>query len=73
MDENRGISAMVRATKVGRGRRVVIMLAAVLMVAVLIGVVVAGFRGRHISRNAKAMTTPATSAAKTGWRPWWLQ
>ena len=72
MDEDRGISAIVRSTKLGRGKRVLIMLAGLIVVAALIGEVVAGFRGRHISRNAAALTTPAASPAKGGWRPWWL-
>jgi FlaG/FlaF family flagellin (archaellin) len=52
---------------------VVIMVAVVLVVAALIAVVAAGFRGKHIPQNAAAMTTPASATAKSGWRPWWLQ
>jgi flagellar basal body-associated protein FliL len=73
MAKDREMSEMVRNTKIGRGRRVAILVAAVVLVAVLIGVVVAGFRGRHISQNAAAMTTPVAAApAKVAWRPWWL-
>jgi hypothetical protein len=64
---------MVKRTEIGRGRRVVIMVAVVLGVAALIAVVAAGFRGRHIPQNSAAMTTPAAATVKSGWRPWWLQ
>jgi hypothetical protein len=57
----------VRGTKTGRERRVAFMIAAVLAVAVLLGVVVAGFRGRNIPENAGAMTAPATSI-RIPWR-----
>ena len=64
MDKDPAMDAMVNRTEVGRGRRVVIMVAVVLVVAALIAVVAAGFRGRHILQNAKAMTPPAVEAAK---------
>jgi len=51
----------VRRTKTGRGRRVAFMLVAALAGAVLLGVVIAGFRGRNTPKNAGAMTAPATS------------
>jgi hypothetical protein len=73
MDKDPAIDVMVKKTEIGRGRRVVIMVAVVLVVAGLIGVVASGFRGRHIPQNAAAMTTPAPATAKAGWRPWWLQ
>jgi hypothetical protein len=71
MDEDRSIDEMVSKVKTGRGRRVAIMVAVVILVALLLGVVVAGFRGRHILRNSAAMTTPAPVSAKIGWRLWW--
>jgi len=64
---------MVRRTEIGRGKRVVIMVAVLLVMVALIGVVAAGFRGRRIPQNAAAMTTPAPATAKAAWRPWWLQ
>jgi flagellar basal body-associated protein FliL len=73
MDKDRAMDVMVKRTEIGRGRRVVIMVAVVLVVAALIAVVAAGFRGKHIPQNAAAMTTPASATAKSGWRPWWLQ
>ena len=73
MDKAPAMSLMVRRAKIGRGKRVAIMVAVVLAVAGLVGVVVAGFRGRHIPQNAAAMTTPVAAApAKVAWRPWWL-
>ena len=73
MDKNPAMDVMIKRTEIGRGTRVAIMVAVVLAVAALIGVVAAGFRGRHIPQNAAAMTTPAPVTAKSGWRPWWLQ
>jgi hypothetical protein len=73
MDKNSAVDVMIKKTEIGRGRRVAIMAAVVLVVAGLIGVVAAGFRGRRIPQNAAAMTTPAPATAKSGWRPWWLQ
>lgn len=42
----------------GNGKRTTIIAIAVLVVAALIAVLVMGFRGRHIGRNAAAMATP---------------
>jgi flagellar basal body-associated protein FliL len=73
MHKDPAMEMMVKRTEIGRGRRLAIMVAVVLVAAALIGVVAAGFRGRHISQDAAAMTTPAPATAKSGWRPWWLQ
>jgi len=62
-----------RKTRVWRPRRIAVMLASALGVAAALWVVVAGFRGTHISRNAAALTAPGAAPAKGGWRPWWLQ
>jgi hypothetical protein len=69
MDEDRSIDEMVSKVKTGRGRRVAIMVAVVILVALLLGVVVAGFRGRHILRNSAAMTTPVPASTNVGGRP----
>jgi hypothetical protein len=73
MDKNPSLDVIVKRTEIGRGKRVALLLAVVFAAAGLIGVVAAGFRGRHIPQNAAAMTTPAAATAKAGWRPWWLQ
>lgn len=44
--------------EMGNGKRTMIILVAVLVVSALIGVLVIGFRGRHIRRNAAAMAAP---------------
>ena len=44
--------------EMGNGKRTMIILVAVLVVFGLIGVLVIGFHGRHIRRNAAAMVTP---------------
>ena len=73
MDKDPTMSAMVKRTGVGRAKRLVIILAALLVVTALIAVVAAGFRGTHISQDAAAMTTPlAPAPAKVAWKPWWL-
>lgn len=73
MDKDPSMDVLVKRTESGRGRRVAIVVAVVLAAVALIGVVAAGFRGRHIPQNAAAMTTPAPTTAKSWWRPWWLQ
>jgi hypothetical protein len=73
MDKDPSVDVIVKRTEIGRGRRVAILVAVVFVVAGLVGVVAAGFRGRHIPQNAAAMTTQAPATAKAGWRPWWLQ
>jgi predicted metal-dependent phosphotriesterase family hydrolase len=73
MDKDPSMDVIVKRTETGRGRRVAFMVAVLFAVAGLIGVVAAGFHGRHIPQNAAAMTTPVPATAKAGWRPWWLQ
>jgi hypothetical protein len=70
MENDPAMNEMVRKVKTGRGRRVAITAVATLVVALVLGVVVVGFRGRHILRNSAAMTTPTPVSAKLGWR-WW--
>ncbi|HEY4187435.1 MAG TPA: hypothetical protein VGP07_20330 [Polyangia bacterium] len=44
--------------RVGRGKRDLILVAAVVVVGLLIGTVWFGFRGSHVSQSAAAMTVP---------------
>jgi hypothetical protein len=53
----------------GRGRTVAALLGALIALAVLSWAVVAGFRGRHIGRNAAAITAPLTPAPNAGAPP----
>jgi hypothetical protein len=69
MDKDPAMDKMVSKVKIGRGRRVAITAVAVIVVALLIAVVVAGFRGRHILRNSAAMTTPVPASTNVGGRP----
>lgn len=71
MENDQAMDQIVKKVKMGRGKRVAITAVVVIVVALLLGVVVAGFRGRHILRNSAAMTTPAPVSAKIGWRLWW--
>src|SRR5664279_868839 len=73
MDKDPSMDVLVRRTEIGRGKRVAIVVAIALVSVALIGVVAAGFHGRHIPQDAAAITTPVPANAKTGWRPWWLQ
>ena len=72
MDKDPSIDVIVKRTEIGRGKRVAILVAVVFAAVGLIGVVAAGFRGRHIAQNAAAMTAPAPATAKAAWHPWWL-
>lgn len=58
MNDSRAMSEGQKLREMGNGKRTVIVLLAVLVVSALIAVLVVGFRGRHIRRNAAAMTTP---------------
>jgi len=62
MDKDPSMDKMVSNVKIGRGRRVAIAAIAVIAVALLLGVVVVGFRGRHTLRNSEAMTTPVPAS-----------
>jgi hypothetical protein len=73
MDKDPSLNVLLKRTERGRGKRVAILVVVVLATVVLIGVVAAGFRGRHIPQNAAAMTTAVPATAKTEWRPWWLR
>ena len=73
MDKDPSIDVIVKRTEIGRGKRVVIMVAVMLVTGALIAVVAAGFRGRHVPRDAAAIAAPSATDAKAGWRPWWLQ
>jgi hypothetical protein len=44
--------------EMGNAKRTMIILVAVLVVSALVGVLILGFRGRHIRRNAAAIATP---------------
>jgi hypothetical protein len=54
-----------KIAKVGRGRRDLILVAALVVVAILIGAVWVGFRGSQgqVSRSAAAMTVPVPPTA----------
>jgi serine acetyltransferase len=69
MENDQSMDQMVKKVKIGRGRRVAIAAVAVIVVALLLGVVVVGFRGRHILRNSAAMTTPVPASTNVGGRP----
>ena len=52
-----------KISKVGRGKRDLILIAALVVAAAVIGAVAFGFRGNHVSRSAEAMAVPVPAAA----------
>jgi hypothetical protein len=52
-----------KIAKVGRGKRDLILIAAVVVVGGLIAAVAVGFHGSNVARSADAMTAPAPAAA----------
>jgi hypothetical protein len=52
-----------KIAKVGRGKRDLILIAAVIAVSGLIAAVAVGFHGTDVARSADAMTAPAPPAA----------
>ena len=72
MENDQSMDQMVKKVKIGRGRRVAIAVVAVIVVALLLGVVVVGFRGRHIARNSAAMTAPLPASTEVGKEPFGL-
>ena len=49
---------LLKAVEMGNGRRAEIIGTAVVGVVALVGLLIVGFRGNHIGRNAAALTTP---------------
>lgn len=64
MNDSRVTSLGQKLGEVGNGKRTAIIVLAVLLVSALVGVLVFGFRGRHIRRNAAAMVAPVPRAAQ---------
>jgi len=63
MNDSRAMSKGQQLGEMGNGKRTAIVLIAVLAVSALVAVVVVGFHGRHIRRNAAAMTSPVGGSA----------
>ncbi len=58
-----GVEAdLKKIANVGRGKRDLLLIAAVLGVGGLIAAIAVGFRGSDVARSADAMTTPVSSA-----------
>ena len=51
--------AVMHSLETGRGKRVAVLLAALLAVIFVIWAVAVGFHGRHTLRNAGALTNPS--------------
>ena len=64
---------LLKAVEMGNGRRAEIIGTAVVGVVALVVLLIVGFRGRHVGRNAAALTTPQVghiqSAATPPTRP----
>lgn len=66
MNDSRVMSKSQRLDEMGNGKRTAIILAAVLVLAALVGVLAFAFRGRHIRRNSAAMVTPVAGTVGPG-------
>jgi len=63
MEKDAALEQMVKKAETDRGKRVMTLLIAVVVVGALIAVVAFGFRGRRISENAAAIAKPVNSTA----------
>jgi hypothetical protein len=61
MNDSPAMSKSERLDEMGNGKRTAIVAAAALVVAALVGYLTIGFHGRHIARNAAAMTAPVVT------------
>jgi hypothetical protein len=55
--------AIIYSLETGRGRRIAVLLAALVAVAVVVWAVATGFHGGHFRRSAEALTQPAETPA----------
>jgi hypothetical protein len=60
---------VMKALHKGRGRRIVTLVAAFIAFAVVVGVVINGFKGRQIKRDADAVTEPLKDPTKAPLHP----
>ncbi len=65
MSNHQEMSPDPKIAEMGNGRRAGIIGTAVVGVLALIGILVVGFRGRHIGRNAAALTMPLVGPVKS--------
>lgn len=65
MTKHQEPSAGPKIVEMGNGRRAGIIGIAVVGVVALVGLLVVGFRGRHIRRNSAAMTMPLVGSIKS--------
>jgi hypothetical protein len=56
--------AVIRSME-GRGRRLAILAAALVAIALVVGLVVAGFHGQHVRSSAAALSHPEGTPAQT--------
>jgi hypothetical protein len=61
--------AVLRDFEQGRGRRIVVMILAILALVIVIGAVVKGFRGQSPSRGAGALSNPGAESVQPGSAP----
>jgi hypothetical protein len=60
MNDSQTMTEAQRLGEMGGGKRAAIILAMVVVLTALITLLVVGFHGRHIARNAAALTTPVS-------------
>jgi hypothetical protein len=66
MNDSRAMSKSQRLDEMGNGKRSVIVVLAVLVIGAIVGFMVRGFRGGHITLDAAAMTAPVPARMPAG-------
>jgi hypothetical protein len=65
MSTDQETSKALKVADMGNGKRAGIIGTAALAFAALVGLLVVGFHGRHIGRNAAALTAPSVGVIKS--------
>jgi hypothetical protein len=55
--------AVIRTLETGLGKRVALLVLALVVIAVVVGVVISGFHGKRVEKSADALTTHAAEPA----------
>jgi len=69
MEKDEALSSMIHEIKRGSGKRWLFMAAILIVFAGIMAVVVVGFKGRRIQKNAEAISAPLAEPPANPWRP----
>jgi uncharacterized membrane protein len=69
MEKDEALSSMIHEIKRGNGKRWLYMAAVLLVFAGIMAVVIVGFKGRRIQKNAEAISAPLAKPSPNAWRP----